>query len=45
MVGWQFYGEALDPWLFAGAALIVSGIVYNLRREARRRRGRARAIA
>ncbi|MEH3146510.1 MAG: DMT family transporter [Methylobacterium frigidaeris] len=36
VVGWQFYGEALDPWLFAGAALIVSGIVYNLRREARR---------
>ncbi len=36
LVGWYFYGEALDPFVFAGAALIIGGIVWNLYAEARR---------
>jgi len=34
-VGWMFYGERLDVLVFAGAAIIVSGIVWNLRAEMR----------
>ena len=34
-VGWMFYGERLDLLVFAGAAIIVSGIVWNLRAEMR----------
>ena len=34
-VGWMFYGEKLDLLVFAGAAIIVSGIVWNLRAEMR----------
>ncbi|MGX7703446.1 DMT family transporter [Methylobacterium sp. Gmos1] len=37
LLGWRFYGEPLDPWLFLGAGLIVGGIVWNLAAEARRR--------
>ena len=37
LVGWQFYGEALDPFVFAGSAIIISGILWNLRAEARGR--------
>ena len=37
-VGWRFYGERLDPFLFAGAALIVGGILWSLASEARRAR-------
>ncbi len=36
LVGWRLYGEALDPMLFAGAGLIIAGIVWSLRDEARR---------
>ncbi|MDB5510599.1 MAG: EamA/RhaT family transporter [Enterovirga sp.] len=36
LIGWQFYGEALDPFVFVGAVLIVVGIVWNLSAEARR---------
>ena len=36
VVGWFFYGERLDPFVFAGAGLIVAGILWNLRAEARR---------
>lgn len=36
IVGWYFYGEALDPFVFAGAVLIIAGIVWNLSAEARR---------
>ena len=32
-VGWMFYGERLDLLVFAGAGIIVSGIVWNLRAE------------
>jgi drug/metabolite transporter (DMT)-like permease len=34
-VGWVFYGERLDLLVFAGAGIIVSGIVWNLRAEMR----------
>jgi drug/metabolite transporter (DMT)-like permease len=34
LVGWWFYGEALDAYVFAGAGLIVLGISLNLRAEA-----------
>lgn len=37
VVGWYFYGERLDPFVFAGAALIILGIAWNLSAEARRR--------
>ncbi len=37
VVGWWLYGEPLDIFVFAGAGLIVSGIVWNLRSEARPR--------
>ncbi|NIX75963.1 DMT family transporter [Microvirga sp. c23x22] len=33
--GWQLYQEQLDPYVFAGSACIVVGLVYSLRREAR----------
>lgn len=35
IVGWQFYGEPLDIYVFAGASLIVAGVLWNLRAEAR----------
>jgi len=37
LVGWQFYGEGLDPFVFLGSACIVGGILWNLRAEAARR--------
>jgi uncharacterized membrane protein len=36
LVGRLVYGEALDPFVFLGAGLIVIGIVWNLRMETRR---------
>jgi len=36
MVGALFYAEPLDGLVFAGAGLILAGIVWNLRGEARR---------
>lgn len=41
VVGWWLYGEALDVFVFAGAALIVVGVIWNLRTEA----SRIRALA
>jgi drug/metabolite transporter (DMT)-like permease len=35
VVGYLFYGEALDPFVLVGGALILAGIVWNLRAEAR----------
>lgn len=35
IVGWRLYGEALDPFVFVGAALIISGILWSLRSETR----------
>jgi len=34
-VGWMFYAERIDVWVFVGAAIIVSGIIWNLRAEMR----------
>jgi drug/metabolite transporter (DMT)-like permease len=36
IVGWWLYAEPLDAFVFAGAGLIITGIVWNLRGEARR---------
>jgi drug/metabolite transporter (DMT)-like permease len=36
VVGWLFYGESLDGFVFAGAGLIICGILWNLRAESRR---------
>lgn len=36
IVGWQLYGERLDAYVFSGAAIIVAGVFWNLRAEARR---------
>ena len=36
LVGWALYGEALDILVFAGAALIVCGVLWNLHAESRR---------
>jgi drug/metabolite transporter (DMT)-like permease len=35
LVGWWLYGEALDMFTFLGAGLIISGILWNLRSEAK----------
>lgn len=37
LVGWLFYGERLDGFVFLGAGIIVSGIVWNLVAESRRK--------
>lgn len=37
VVGWMFYGEALDIFVFVGAAVIVAGVAWNLRAEAKYR--------
>jgi drug/metabolite transporter (DMT)-like permease len=39
LVGRLFYAEVLDPFVFLGAALIIVGIVWNLRAEAGAARG------
>jgi drug/metabolite transporter (DMT)-like permease len=36
LIGWSLYGERLDLLVFAGAGIIVSGIVWNLRAEMRK---------
>jgi len=36
VIGWAFYGEHLDPYVFAGAALIIAGLVWSMRAEAQR---------
>jgi drug/metabolite transporter (DMT)-like permease len=36
LIGWMFYAEALDAFVFAGAILIICGVLWNLRAEARR---------
>jgi drug/metabolite transporter (DMT)-like permease len=37
VIGWMFYGEHIDVFVFAGAGLIVAGVLWNLRAEAQRR--------
>jgi drug/metabolite transporter (DMT)-like permease len=34
LVGWAFYGESLDVFVFLGALIIVAGVLWNLRAEA-----------
>jgi drug/metabolite transporter (DMT)-like permease len=41
VIGWAFYGERLDAFVFAGAGLIMLGVLWNLRAEAQRN-GRAK---
>ncbi len=36
VIGWMFYGEHLDAFVFAGAAIIVAGVLLNIRGEAQR---------
>jgi drug/metabolite transporter (DMT)-like permease len=36
LVGWMFYGEALDAFVFGGAGLIICGVLWNLFAESRR---------
>jgi drug/metabolite transporter (DMT)-like permease len=36
VIGWMFYGEHLDVFVFAGAGLIIAGVLWNVRGEARR---------
>jgi drug/metabolite transporter (DMT)-like permease len=35
VVGWWLYGEPLDLFVFAGAGIIIAGLLWNLRSEAR----------
>jgi drug/metabolite transporter (DMT)-like permease len=35
VIGWSFYGEALDALVLAGSVLIIAGVIWNLRTEAR----------
>jgi drug/metabolite transporter (DMT)-like permease len=36
VIAWWLYGEPLDVFVFMGAGLIIAGILWNLRAEARR---------
>jgi drug/metabolite transporter (DMT)-like permease len=36
VIGWWLYDESLDIFVFAGAGIIISGILWNLRSEVRR---------
>lgn len=45
LIGWAFYGEQLDAIVFAGAALIVGGVLWNVRGEAQRDEALRRAPA
>jgi drug/metabolite transporter (DMT)-like permease len=36
LVGWWLYGEPLDIFVFAGAGLIISGVLWTLRAETMR---------
>jgi len=42
LAGWWLYGERLDVWVFAGAGLIVSGVLWNLRAESKWKTGAAK---
>ena len=37
LIGWSLYREPLDAFVFIGAAIIITGIVWNLRAEATRK--------
>jgi drug/metabolite transporter (DMT)-like permease len=36
VVGWVFYGEQLDIYVFLGALIIIAGVLWNLRAETAR---------
>lgn len=36
VVGWVFFNETLDIFVFIGASIIIAGVVWNLRAEANR---------
>lgn len=36
LVGWTFYGEPLDVLVFIGGGVIIAGVLWNLKSEARR---------
>jgi drug/metabolite transporter (DMT)-like permease len=42
LVGWWLYGETLDAYVFAGAGLIVLGVMWNLRAETKPKTGIAK---
>jgi drug/metabolite transporter (DMT)-like permease len=35
LVGWQLFGEALDPFVLLGSLCIIVGVLWNLRQETR----------
>ena len=41
LIGWSFYGEALDALVLGGASLIIAGVIWNLRTEVRADAGRS----
>jgi drug/metabolite transporter (DMT)-like permease len=41
LIGWMVYGEQLDVFVFAGAALIIAGVLWNVRGESQRNMSRA----
>jgi drug/metabolite transporter (DMT)-like permease len=43
LVGWAFFSEPLDIWVFVGGLVILAGLVWNLRAEAANHRQRASA--
>jgi drug/metabolite transporter (DMT)-like permease len=42
VAGWQLFGERIDGWVFLGAGVIVSGVLWNLRAEAAQKAGIAK---
>lgn len=36
IIGWMFFGEHLDVFVFAGAGLIIAGVLWNVRGETQR---------
>jgi drug/metabolite transporter (DMT)-like permease len=40
VVGWAFYGERLDVFVFLGALIIIAGVIWNLRAESARTKRR-----
>src|SRR4029079_10692190 len=36
LIGWMLYGEHLDAFVFTGAALIIAGVLWNVRGESQR---------
>jgi len=41
LIGWMVYGEHLDAFVFTGAALIIAGVLWNVRGESQRTASRA----